>query len=128
MTPPVVLTVSPRNVRDDIRSRLLRAEGDRVIAIYLFGSRAKGTARPRSDWDVGLVVRDPVDDWAEESLRIGALFYGSPFSFDLHVFDADEFEADRDIPGTLPRAITRHGELLYEHTPEPPPGTRPRVD
>ena len=120
--------LSPQQVRDEIRARLLESEGDRVVAIYLFGSRAKGTARPRSDWDVGLIVRDRIEDWADESQRIGAVFYGSAYSVDLHVFDVDEFEDDRDIPGTLPRAIARHGETLYELATEPHPGTRSRVD
>ena len=30
-----------------------------VHAILLFGSRAKGTARPDSDWDIAVVVDDP---------------------------------------------------------------------
>ncbi len=33
-----------------------------VRAILLFGSRAKGTARPDSDWDIAVVVEDPAID------------------------------------------------------------------
>ena len=32
---------------------------DHVQAIVLFGSRAKGTARPDSDWDIAVIVDDP---------------------------------------------------------------------
>ena len=32
--------------------------GNKVKAVYLFGSRAKGTARPDSDYDLLLVVSD----------------------------------------------------------------------
>ena len=32
--------------------------GDKITAIYLFGSRATGTARPDSDYDLLLVVSD----------------------------------------------------------------------
>ncbi len=32
--------------------------GDKILAIHLFGSRAKGTARPDSDYDLLLVVSD----------------------------------------------------------------------
>ena len=120
--------LSPEQIRGEIRARLLESEGDRVVAIYLFGSRAKGTARQRSDWDVALVVRDRIQDWADESQRVGAVFYGGPYSVDLHVFDVDEFEDDRDMPGTLPRAIARHGEILYELAAESHSGTRSRVD
>jgi predicted nucleotidyltransferase len=39
--------------------RLLLAEfGDRVVSVLLFGSVARGTARPDSDVDVCLVIRD----------------------------------------------------------------------
>ncbi len=32
--------------------------GNQVKAVYLFGSRAKGTARPDSDYDILLVVSE----------------------------------------------------------------------
>jgi len=32
--------------------------GDKIRSIYVFGSRAKGTARPDSDYDLLLVVSD----------------------------------------------------------------------
>lgn len=107
-------TLSPADVRREIRDRLLAADGDRVAAIYLFGSRAKGTARPRSDWDVAVVMREPVGVWEDEDLRLGALFYGLPFAVDLHVFGEQEFAADHDLPGTLPSIILLRHELLYE--------------
>lgn len=124
---PVAPRLTPRQVRDEIRARVLDAERDRVVAIYLHGSRAKGTARPRSDWDVAVVVRDRVDDWMVDSLRLAALFYACPFSVDLQVFDRDEFEADRTTPGTLPSIIARTGELLYEHPSQSPRRDGPRL-
>ena len=36
-----------------------REQWDHVQAIVLFGSRAKGTARPDSDWDIAVIVDDP---------------------------------------------------------------------
>lgn len=127
-------TLTAQQVRDTIRRRILRAAGDRVLAVYLYGSRAKGTARPRSDWDVAVVMRDPVEDWTAESLRLGAIFDASPFAVDLQVFDREEFEADRTTPGTLPSIIVRTGERLYDRSaaldaarPEPARRQRPRV-
>ena len=32
--------------------------GDRLIAVVLFGSRARGDADPTSDWDLQVVARD----------------------------------------------------------------------
>lgn len=101
-------------VRTEIRRRILDAAGDRVRTIYLHGSRAKGTARPRSDWDVVVVLREPVDDWIEASLCLAELFYDCPFAVDLQAFGADEFDADSAIPGTLAYSIARRGERLAE--------------
>ncbi|MCY4345623.1 MAG: nucleotidyltransferase domain-containing protein, partial [Aestuariivita sp.] len=33
-----------------------------VRAILLFGSQAKGTAHPDSDWDIAVIVEDPTID------------------------------------------------------------------
>ena len=102
-----------QQIRDTIRRRILWAAGDRVGAVYLYGSRAKGTARPRSDWDVAVVFRDPVDDWPAESLRLSALFDACPFAVDLQVLDREEFDTYRTTPGTLPSILARTGERLY---------------
>ena len=99
-------------IRDEIRQRLRDAVRNRARAIYLHGSRVKGTARPQSDWDVVVVLQDPVEDWAAESLRLAALFYSRPYAVDLQVFGDDEFTLDASIPGTLPYAISRRGERL----------------
>jgi predicted nucleotidyltransferase len=37
---------------------LERSFGDRLVAVALFGSRARGDARPDSDWDLLVVARD----------------------------------------------------------------------
>ena len=105
---------NPDRIREDIRQRLLDAVGGRARAIFLHGSRAHGTARGKSDWDVAVVLRDPVEDWAAESLRLAALFYPCAYAVDVQVFGANEFNLDSAVPGTLPYAITRRGECLYE--------------
>ncbi len=100
------------DIREEIRMRILDALQDRARRIFLHGSRVKGTARPTSDWDVVVVVRDPVIDWVAESLRLSALFYESAFAVDLQVFGDEEFALDTMVPGTLPYAIARRGERL----------------
>ncbi|MGH6868856.1 MAG: nucleotidyltransferase domain-containing protein [Methylocella sp.] len=39
--------------------------GDRVARVVLFGSRARGDARPDSDYDVAVFLRDMSDRFAE---------------------------------------------------------------
>jgi len=38
----------------------LRRSVPELIALYRFGSRAKGTARPDSDMDLAILTRDPI--------------------------------------------------------------------
>ncbi|HEY3638770.1 MAG TPA: nucleotidyltransferase domain-containing protein [Rhizomicrobium sp.] len=39
--------------------------GARIERVVLFGSRARGDARPDSDYDVAVFVRDPDEFWDE---------------------------------------------------------------
>lgn len=48
-----------------VRSALVEAYGPRLQRIVLFGSRARGDARPDSDDDVALFLRDFHDRWSE---------------------------------------------------------------
>jgi len=41
----------------------------RIDAMYLYGSRARGVARPDSDWDVGVLFSDYLADPLERALR-----------------------------------------------------------
>ncbi|MFQ3597852.1 MAG: nucleotidyltransferase domain-containing protein [Chloroherpetonaceae bacterium] len=47
---------------------------NKVLGIYLYGSRADGTVKTNSDWDIGLLVEtptDPVQRWeAAQTLAV----------------------------------------------------------
>ncbi|MBI4906368.1 MAG: nucleotidyltransferase domain-containing protein [Acidobacteria bacterium] len=45
----------------DLRRGLSDLYGDRLVQLILFGSRARGDARPDSDYDILLVFRDQPD-------------------------------------------------------------------
>lgn len=66
------LSADDRRVIQDLCDRIVTVVGDRVEAIKLFGSRARGDARPDSDFDI-LVVVDK-DDF-ELGEQIGSIAY-----------------------------------------------------
>jgi len=47
------------------RAELAKLYGDRIERIVLFGSRARGDARPESDYDVAVFLKDLTDRWLE---------------------------------------------------------------
>jgi predicted nucleotidyltransferase len=47
------------------RRSLNEAYGDRIERVVLFGSRARGEARPDSDYDIAVFIRDPGELWEE---------------------------------------------------------------
>ncbi|HEY0834086.1 MAG TPA: nucleotidyltransferase domain-containing protein [Azospirillum sp.] len=46
----------------ELKARLRRRFGDRLVAVYLFGSRARGDHRPDSDADVAVFLRGDLPD------------------------------------------------------------------
>jgi predicted nucleotidyltransferase len=47
------------------KAALADAYGDQIDRVVLFGSRARGDARPDSDYDVAVFLRDLPDRWRE---------------------------------------------------------------
>lgn len=106
-----MVTLSPqeqrtlRDLGDEVRERF----GDRLVALFLFGSRARGEGRGDSDIDVLVKVREltrderrAVQDLAFDlGLRDGLVL--SPL-----VVDEAQWRAD----STLAQAIAREGILL----------------
>ena len=80
--------------------------------IYLFGSQAKQTARPESDFDL-LIVADMNMSHRERRIAIRRLFPQPDFSLDLFVLTKDEFERQRNIPNTIARTVDRDGIFLF---------------
>lgn len=49
------------NILHDLRTGLTQILGDQLGAVYLYGSRARGEARPDSDIDVLIVMKKDFD-------------------------------------------------------------------
>ncbi len=96
-----------------IRDRILATAGDAVEQILFYGSRVSGRPRPSSDYDILVVLRDPVPDWAAASLQMSDLFSTFERAVDVQVFGLTEFEESRPVAGTVAYPADRHGVLLY---------------
>src|SRR5207247_1562686 len=60
---PAMTTAAPEAIAAHpllrrLRSELERLYGDRLERVRLYGSRARGDARPDSDWDVAVILED----------------------------------------------------------------------
>lgn len=93
---------------------------DRIVEVldpeevWLFGSRARGTHGPDSDWDFMAVLPDTAPDqkldiaevWSElrELRRIRV---------EVFPIRRRDFEEDRTTPGELPEAVVREGHRVY---------------
>ncbi len=83
---------------------LLKAQHDGdVLAVFLFGSKARGEATPSSDVDVCLVLRDHRHDPLALSLK--KLEYLKLGGLDVHVF--------QQLPLYIRRRILKEGKVFY---------------
>lgn len=81
--------------------------------IVLFGSRARGDARPDSDLD--LMVEMATDDAPAQRIRaIDALFGLRNWAMDLVVFTPQEVVEQRQHRNSLIQVIESEGKVLYE--------------
>ena len=90
------------------RAALAETYGDRLERAVLFGSRARGDARPESDYDVAVFIREP-DRWFDEVVRLASL--GTDLLMDTGaVISAKPFPAGAyNEPVPLMREIQREG-------------------
>ena len=56
---------SPDPILRRLRISLEKTYGRRVERVVLFGSRARGDARPDSDYDVAVFLKEPESFWRE---------------------------------------------------------------
>jgi len=83
--------------------------GSKVI---VFGSHARGDARPDSDLDI-LVVEPEVKNRIEEIIRLDEVLHSRDFSLDLIVVSAERFEYWRGTPNTVYYEASNEGQA-YE--------------
>ena len=97
---------------NEVKQRLVNGfHPDRII---LFGSHARGTADERSDVDI-LVVSPITGSRRKLVLAMDRALWGLRLARDIIVLTPEEFERDRQIPGTIARPASLEGQVLYEN-------------
>jgi predicted nucleotidyltransferase len=84
------------------------------LSIYLFGSRARGTARPDSDFDLLVVTNDEDEESSDEYARVYAPLLGSGIGCDVVPISLSDFLECRDEPTSMAYEIFRNGKIVYE--------------
>ena len=97
-------------VLDQVTERI-RAVSD-PERIILFGSYARGDARPDSDLDL-LVVKDEVDSTNAETARIYRALADIDAPIDVVVVRTAFVQRYGDLVGTVVRPALREGKILY---------------
>ncbi len=82
-------------------------EGTRVV---LFGSQARGDAKPDSDVDL-LVIEPEVHDRSAEMVRLSTLLGRRLIPADVVVMSAANYEKQRTVPNTLAWHADREGSV-----------------
>ncbi|MCS6302553.1 MAG: nucleotidyltransferase domain-containing protein [Nitrospira sp.] len=98
------------SIQEMVRRIAAQFHPDKII---LFGSHARGDARPDSDVDL-LVVMHPNGSKRARAVEIYGLLAGMGVPKDVIVVTPEEFEAYRDAPGTVIRTARQEGKVLYD--------------
>lgn len=85
----IVLMADLDPILKEFHATLAAMYGERLDRVVLFGSRARGDAKPDSDYDVAVFLNDYSDRWAEADkiaettanilLKTGAVIHAMPY-------------------------------------------------
>jgi predicted nucleotidyltransferase len=81
--------------------------------IILFGSHARGNADKHSDVDI-LVVASFKGKRRSVMVAMDRALRGIGFARDIILLTPEEYDRDREIPGTIARPASQQGKVLYE--------------
>jgi predicted nucleotidyltransferase len=101
--------VLSRQIAEMVRRIVACCDPDQII---LFGSQARGTARPDSDVDL-LVVMPVTGSKREKQVELRCVLHDIRVPKDIIVVRPEELERRRNIPGTVIWPALREGKVLY---------------
>jgi len=94
-----------------LRDRLVASLKPR--AIWLFGSRARGDARPDSDFDLLVVLPDDLPREAYRPEHVSEPVIACGLGCDVVACSLAEFQRDRKRPGSLVERAVSEGRAIY---------------
>jgi len=106
-----MLASSAKAVPAPLLARIIEAM--RPEQIWLFGSRARGHARPTSDWDLLVVVPDDATDCELDLMHAWQTVRDLRIPADVISVRRSEFEEAREHAGTLVRTVVGEGVQIY---------------
>ena len=120
-----------QDVSDALLDRMIRTIVDEVDPeqVILFGSRARGDARPDSDIDLLVIESEPFGNGRSrnaEEVRIGRALPETPVARDILVYSRDDLERWRGSLNHVAARALREGRVLYTRDwGVPSPTSRP---
>lgn len=103
----------PQALIEEMKRRLLDRWESEITRIILYGSRATGSSRPDSDFDLLVVYANDMSRREARRRFRAALGELRPLA-DLRVVTDTQFAAGRDVVGCLVEAADRSGRTLHE--------------
>ena len=97
-------------VRDIVRRIVDTAQPERVI---LFGSRARGDARPNSDYDV-LVIKHSDEPRYRRSAPLYVALADLPVEVEVMVYTPEEVDDWSQVSQAIVTTAVREGTTIYE--------------
>jgi hypothetical protein len=94
-----------------LRDRLVLAL--KPLAIWQFGSRARGDAEVDSDFDLLVVLPDGLSATAYSARRVAEPVAGCGLGYDIVPCSLSDFRTDRGIPGSLVHNAVTDGRAIY---------------
>jgi len=81
--------------------------------IVLFGSRARGTERPESDFDL-LVIKESDEPRYRRSAPLYTKLADLPAEVEIVVYTPEEVQEWSNVPQAFISTVLREGRVLYE--------------
>ncbi|MCF7890722.1 nucleotidyltransferase domain-containing protein [Candidatus Bipolaricaulota bacterium] len=104
---PLLNEEEERKLREELE------KDDKILALYLYGSRSSGKQGPRSDTDIAMLLSDDAEEDQYSKYRLKYLSKLKKY------FPSDlDFVILNQVPPLLQFQVLQGGELLYDPDPD----------